>query len=187
MALESIRNQVKVFYKKVNNNLDKDISEGKCNIYIKHIEEIKENLSNEEQEWIEDFVEIEQFGQGFFSEPAISSDIKKTMNEIHEQLDQICLKLGIETEEPQNNEGIPQQVFNISQSQSQSTDVKIDIKIEGMVKEFEKEISKLNPDKSKLKIIMGTILKHGATYAPRIIELLIKYWDKIKFGGFGFL
>ncbi|MCK5629482.1 MAG: hypothetical protein KAI26_02600 [Nanoarchaeota archaeon] len=187
MTLGNIKNKVKVFYKRLSKDLNKSLSEEKCNDYVNHIEQIKQKLSDEEEEWIDDFSEIEQVSVGWFSERVNPKEIKETISQVHDQLDRICLKLGVEVEEAQNNAGLPQQVFNISQTQNQSMDIKIDILIENMVKEFEEEISKPNPDKSKLKIIMGNILKHGATYAPKIIDLLIKHWDKISFGGFGLI
>ena len=187
MNLTVLKDRAKLLFKKLSKDIETDVSMSKCNGYIKDFEELKIEFLENGCEWLADdeFFEIEELQSGAFEGPS-DEDIDDAMSDVYEQLDRILMKLGIDTDELEksNKNNSPNinisPTFNQSQTQSQSTQVTINIEI--LVDQFEEELSRPNPDKSKLKSIMNEVLKYGKEYAPQILKIILKNIDKIHFG-----
>ena len=164
--------------------MQKSIDETKCNNYIQDLDEIKDALIELDYYWVEDFDEIEEVYGGFLSGEASEEDIQDAIEEVRMQSERLLEKLGIDPEDIlTSKKETPTPLINISptftQQQTTQISTQIDIDMGNLVKEFETELSKPHLDKSKLKSMLETLLKHGIKFAPKIIEIIIRYIDKI--------
>ena len=189
---QKLKDKISLFYKRLDKEKGSNISISKCNGFIEDFKDLKEKMYDSGYDWIEDFNEIEELSSDFFDGDPTDEDVEDAMEEIHEQLSRIMYKLGINLEaqigsmaSASSNVNSPINIHvnpTFQQSQQQSQSVEVNIEINLLVKEFEKEISKPYPDKSKIKNIAEKVLEQGKQFAPQILNLIIKNWNKL-FGG----
>lgn len=171
--LENLKKRTQILFKKIQK--EEEIDEEICDDYVDDLEELKEDLLNNDQYWVNNLPYINKVG-GILR--ADDEEIEETMDKIERQLDRILTKLGIDSDEDgkkRTSQGINIQVnpsFSQSQSQMQYQSVNIDV----LIKEFEEELKKPQPDKSKLRNIIEKILEFGKEYSPRILKLILDYF-----------
>lgn len=167
------------------------------NGYIEDINRIKEDIYDNDEEWIDDFEELTFLEKDDFGDSPSKKEISNSAYQAFKQLERILTNLGIDIDEisiSQTNvisashtlaHASPQTIVQVSPHmyQSQTTDVSIHVNMQILIKEFEKEINQPFPDKSKLKSIMEKIKDFGKEHSGAMIDILLKNWDKIKFGG----
>lgn len=193
--MENIKKRAKILYKRLGNDSKGTIDIDTLNQYTEDIERIKDDLYTQDEEWANELEELPVLEEDFFGDPPPRKEIVNTTYKAYKQLERILRNLGIdmdEVESPKINttatsmlQASPQTVIHVSPNmyQSQSTNVSVSVNVYTLIKEFEEEISRSYPDKSKLKSMMEQILKFGKEHAGTIVDLILKNWDKIKFGG----
>ncbi len=180
MDNDNYEKRIRVLYKDLikSNKLD----EQDCKENISILKEIKEDLISDEKIYEEDFDEI---SLGCFWGDIVTEDISSANKEMLKQLQKIAKRLGIDLDEQNRTESQKSHVINnyLYQNQSQSQEMNVNIEINNLLKEFEDEIKKRDPDKTRLKNLLIKIAKFGSIAALKILGLIIKYWDKFKFAG----
>lgn len=198
LMMENIKKRAQILYKRFGKDLKVTMNADTCNQYTDDIERIKEDLYEQDEEWANELEELPVLEEDFFEGPPSRKEITNTAYKSYKQLERILTNLGIdidEVESPKINttatsnnmiQASPQTIIHVSPNmyQSQSTNVSVNVNVYTLIKEFEEEISRSYPDKSKLKSMMEQILKFGKEHAGTIVDLILKNWDKIKFGGF---
>lgn len=175
-----VANRAKVLFKRIQKDLDNNISEEKCNQYIQDVENIKRTLCDNDLSFAEDLDELDEVG-GMFSD-ASKKEIKDALKAAEKQLDRILVNLGIDIDEvieTKKESGININVnpsFNQSQHQSQNQMQSVNFDL--LIKEFEEELKKSRPDKSKLRSLMEKMWGYGKEHAIEIVNLILNVLKK---------
>lgn len=176
--------KVQVLYKRVSKESERGLTESECNHYISCLEDLKDELNDLGFDWIEDYEEIEEVSGGFFGGDASEEDIEEATEHLISQLEHILEKMGLDPDEVLNpkkeNAPISVQVNPVfTQTQSQVTNILNNNQIFELLREFEKEISKSNPNKGRLQSITETLLNNWGVAVP-VVEVFLKLIEKIQ-------
>lgn len=155
---------------------DDNSSEEECNSYVDQLDDLKGEISDEE-DWINSYPDINKVG-GFFND-ATKKEIKDKLIEMRSQLLKIYRRLGGDLEETKKKDNSPNSpVINVFQSQSQSQYQTTNIQIEELKKELEEELNKKTPNKSRIKRILDDIIDVAKNSAGSIIaETIMRIFD----------
>lgn len=149
--------------------MNQDVDEDICNGYVEDLEKIMDDLDDYGHEWIyKVFDEIEILRDGLFSSIS-DKDIDDKMNECYNQLKRILQRLAVDPDEIINKKrdssphsNVPHITVHNTLSQTQeNNNSSQNIQFQRLKDDFEEELNKSNPDKSKLKSIIERIISMG--------------------------
>jgi len=162
MVTPNTKNQIRALYNKLKEVDIDNLSVKKCNGYIQHLEYIKELLYKIGENWVEDMEEVYEVATDIFGK-VNKEDLEEVVEEVLDQIDLMMTRLGIEEDEKakEHVSSSPNMNIQISPkfSQNQTTNVSIETQASNLYQEFEKELSKPNPDKLRLRDIVKDIIK----------------------------
>lgn len=172
--------RIKLLFKRVNRDLERDISLDKINEFTDELEDIKDALSAQGYDWIDEFKPIE-----YLDEDVVDEDIEDALNECHEQLERILARLGIDAEEVVNPKSVqyapPQSaIITINQIQAQNQNLSSNVNI--LLEEFKKESTQPNPNKSKMRKILDKLREEGQEHIVDVLSAILNNIDKLNFG-----
>lgn len=173
MSRDDLKNKALILYKRVNRDLNRNISPSKCNGHIEDLDNLKDDLYDSGYDWIDDYSEIETVDEeGFFSDDADEDEIQDALEEVEGQLDRLLGRLGVDITEPESGPNQTPITVNISPTMTQnveasaSANVNIQMQIDKLVKEFDEESNRIIPDKNKLQKIIDKLKTLGPIAAP---------------------
>lgn len=160
---------------------DEDIDQRDCNKLIRDFEDIKDSLRNSGLPVIRKLQKIRLVEAVFgLADP---EEVDSALNEIERQAKNILRNIESTPTNAQSNHngGVNINVspsFNQSQHQHQTVINDNHIEVGRLIVELENELEKSYPDKPKQKSLIQKILGFGKEYAPKVLELLLKYWPR---------
>lgn len=163
-----------------------------CNAHIEDLNDVIGSLQDLGYRLPETLRGVQQLEGDWITGEITTDEMNDTMQEVSRQVKRLKDKLGIKAEASDHNtetapSTIPQiHIHNspsISQTATASATASAEVEVSALLREFESEISKDNPDNDKARGLLQTIMSKGKEYALPLLDVIIKNIDRIRFGG----
>ena len=155
---------------------------GRANDLLSQIVDLKNELFDDDHDWVDDYEMLDFLDEDWHD----SDDIDYLLKRMKEQAEGVLEHLGEDplqviepktTEAPDALRSATHITFspNMIQNMSTSFDINVSTQISALINDFEQELGRAAPDKTKLERIKDTLIQHGPQSLGPIVDILIRH------------